>query len=83
VAKNGDFSWPPAGTSAGQKRGLSHGHGHTEQANVLAIHEERLDEVLRRLESAPEPWLALPKVVKLRASAHRNCDDLSANDKVT
>ena len=29
MAKNGDFSWPPAGTSAGHNRGLFHGHGHT------------------------------------------------------
>ena len=27
VAKSGDFSWPPAGTSDGHNRGLSRGHG--------------------------------------------------------
>jgi hypothetical protein len=28
LATSGDFSWPPAGTSTGHHRGLSHGHGH-------------------------------------------------------
>ena len=27
--RGGDFSWPPAGTSAGHNRGLFHGHGHS------------------------------------------------------
>ena len=27
LATSGDFSWPPAGTSSGHQRGLSHGHG--------------------------------------------------------
>ena len=33
MAKSGDFSWPPAGTSAGRDRGLFHGHGQSQSGS--------------------------------------------------
>src|SRR5215204_3912123 len=40
LATSGDFSWPPAGTSTGHQRGLSHGHGHPPGVQVARRGEE-------------------------------------------
>jgi hypothetical protein len=34
LATSGDFSWPPAETSTGHQRGLSHGHGQRRHSPV-------------------------------------------------
>lgn len=38
-------------------------HPYDRQANIIAVHHDRLDDVLRRLQSAPVPSLELPSVV--------------------
>ena len=43
VAKTGDFSWPPAGTSAGHNRGLFHGHGQSDSAASVVTRPQRVD----------------------------------------
>ena len=62
--KDGEFSWPPAGTSVGHQRILSHGHGQTSIIVQICWSDElqcplTSTEVHSRLTSWLDNWLDL------------------------
>ena len=65
VAKSGDFSWPPVGTSAGHNRGLFHGHGQGVSTAAM-LQEEAVDRFVRRPFDLSVQVLLVPVVWRQR-----------------